>query len=65
MYFTGRGVLKDQIEAHKWLTIAEISEHDSAKTNRQLIERQMTDSDIAESLRRVTDWFKKYNEVNS
>ena len=65
MYFTGRGVAKDQIEAHKWLTIAEISDHESAKTNRELIERQMSDSEIADSLQRVTKWFQEQAKSDS
>ena len=64
MYLTGKGTNKDIVQAHKFLTISEILDYQDAKQNRLIIENEMTDDQIAESLKEVTQWFRKKREGN-
>lgn len=59
MYLTGKGTNKDIVQAHKFLTISEILDYQDAKQNRLIIENEMSDDQIAESLKEVTQWFRK------
>ena len=62
MYLTGKGTNKDIVQAHKFLTISEILDYQDAKQNRLIIENEMSDDQIAESLKEVTLWFRKKRE---
>ena len=62
MYLTGKGTNKDIVKAHKFLTISEILDYQDAKQNRLIIENEMSDDQIAESLKEVTQWFRKKRE---
>ena len=62
MYLTGKGTNKDIVQAHKFLTISEILDYQDAKQNRLIIENEMSDDQIAESLKEVTQWFRKKRE---
>jgi hypothetical protein len=62
MYLTGKGTNKDIVQAHKFLTISEILDYQDAKQNRLIIENEMSDHQIAESLKEVTQWFRKKRE---
>ena len=64
MYLTGKGTNKNIVQAHKFLTISEILDYQDAKQNRLIIENEMTDDQIAESLKEVTQWFRKKREGN-
>lgn len=62
MYLTGKGTNKDIVQAHKFLTISEILDYQDAKQNRLIIENEMSDDQIAQSLKEVTQWFRKKRE---
>ena len=62
MYLTGKGTNKDIVQAHKFLTISEILDYQDAKQNRLIIENEMSDDQIAESLKEVTQWFRNKRE---
>ena len=51
MYYSGRGVPKDNVYAYMWWNIAASHGYDNARTNREIVERQMSQSAIAEAQR--------------
>ena len=63
MYYFGRGVPQDYIEAHKWLNLAasrflasEADKRAHALKNRDIVARQMTRWQIAEAQRLARQW---------
>jgi YidC/Oxa1 family membrane protein insertase len=66
MYFTGRGVLQDYVEAHMWLNLAasrfstaEIRNLDQAIRDRDHVAAKMTPAQIAEAQRLAREWKPK------
>ena len=49
MYFQGDGVLQDYAYAHMWWNIAASSGHKNASINRDIVEKEMTPSQIQEA----------------
>jgi uncharacterized protein len=63
MYFTGRGVLQDYVEAHKWFNLAasrystsDIRSRDQAIQDRQSVAAKMTPEQIAEAQKLARQW---------
>lgn len=56
MHFTGQGVRRDLIAAHKWFNLAAI--HGSADARRYRVEaaREMSNREIAEAQRQAREW---------
>jgi TPR repeat protein len=66
MYFTGRGVLQDYVEAHMWLNLAasrfstaEIRNRDQAIRDRDHVAAKMTPAQIAEAQKLAREWRPK------
>jgi TPR repeat protein len=51
MYYNGRGVPQDYVQAHMWWNLAAAAGQKNAAKNRDIIARQMTPSQIAEAQR--------------
>jgi TPR repeat protein len=61
MYYQGQGVPPDQVQAHKWLTLATITftnkpERDQAIKVRNSVATQMTPAQIAEAQKVAREW---------
>ena len=66
MYFTGRGVLQDYVEAHMWLNLAasrfstaDIRNRDQAIRDRDHVAAKMTPARIAEAQKLAREWKPK------
>jgi TPR repeat protein len=56
LYANGEGVPKNDAEAYFWWNLAAAQGHEKAKTNRDIIEKDMTREQIAEAQRRSAAW---------
>ena len=66
MYFTGRGVLQDYVEAHMWLNLAasrfsaaETRNRDQAIRDRDHVAAKMTPAQVAEAQKLAREWKPK------
>ena len=59
MYANGKGVAKNNTEAYFWWSLATAQGHEQAETNRTIIEKEMTQEQIAEAQRRSAAWKPK------
>ena len=57
MYFTGRGVPKDNVLAYHWFTLAAAQGNDAARRANALAQHKMTAEQIAEA-QKLSDEFK-------
>ena len=55
----------NNIQAHKWLNIAEANGHKFAQKNRALIEKRMTIDQIAEAQILAKEWMEKHGKVKA
>jgi hypothetical protein len=66
LHFTGRGVLQDYVEAHKWLNIAgtglEGDERNQCVELRDKVAGLMTPAQLAEAQRRAADWIEAFRK---
>ncbi len=60
MYFKGHGAKQDYINAYAWLTLSTTNRRDSAKPNREMLERLMTSSQLVESNKLFRESLAKY-----
>lgn len=60
MYCSGRGVLMDMIEAHKWFNLAASRGNEDARRCRLEISREMERRDIGEAQRRAREWLSRH-----
>lgn len=58
MYFKGKGVQKNNIEACKWLLISETLGQEAGKKNRIFVERQMTSDQVSQAHKLANVWLK-------
>ncbi len=56
MYYKGRGVPQDDVQAHKWVNLAK------ATKNRDNVAKRMTPDQIAEALRLAREWRAKHGK---
>ena len=56
MYITGRGVPQDYVQAHMWFNLAAARGDDDASHNRDLLEKRMTSTQVAEAQKRAREW---------
>lgn len=56
MYFKGKGVTQDYVEAHKWFNLAAAHGSKKALMNRDTLTKRMTPAQIAEAQRRARNW---------
>ena len=59
MYFMGKGVPQDYVEAHKWLSLAAAQGYKDVAKFRDLIASTMTPEQIAEAQRLAREWKPK------
>ena len=59
MYYEGRGVLQDYVEAHMWLNLAASKNHYLAREKRDEVARRMTEDQIADAQRQAREWFNR------
>jgi TPR repeat protein len=59
MFDNGIGVPKSNVDAYFWFNLAAAQGVDVAKTNRDIIEKEMTREQIAEAQRRSAAWKPK------
>ena len=59
MYAKGQGVLQDDVYAHMWANIAASGDHKDAVEFRNLVEKQMTPSQIAEAQKLARECVRK------
>ena len=60
MYLNGDGVIQDTVSAHMWWNIAASSGDSGGKTNRDVIAKDMTPSQIAEAQRMARKWMEEH-----
>lgn len=59
MYCSGRGVVLDLIEAHKWFNLAALRGNDDARRYRTEISRELDRRQIGEAQRRARTWLSR------
>jgi len=63
MYYEGKGVPEDNVQAHKWYNLAASRSkekvHDQSVQYRNFIEKQMTPAQVAEAKRLAREWKPK------
>ena len=62
----GKGVPKDNIEAHKWFNLAATKGHKGARKNRDIVAKKMTPAQIAQAQKLANElWaaFKKRKNI--
>ena len=59
MYYEGKGVLQDYVEAHKWLNLATSGNHRLARKKRDEVAQRMTADQIAEAQHQAREWFNR------
>ena len=59
MYRKGRGVVKDEVEAYKWLLLAGAQGSEDAKKDYAIVERTLTAAERAEGQRLAREWNPK------
>jgi TPR repeat protein len=60
MYASGEGVVQDYVMAHMYFNIAGASGDKYAIKGRDIIEKNMTPSQIAEAQKLAGEWMKKH-----
>ena len=60
MYIDGKGVKKNYVKAHMYLNIASAKGRQRAKTNRDIVAKEMTPEQIAEAQKLAREWMKKH-----
>jgi TPR repeat protein len=60
MYGTGSGVPPDNVQAHMWFIIAVTSGGEHAIHNRDVIVKEMTPAEIAESQTLAREWMERH-----
>lgn len=60
MYYDGKGVTVDDIEAYKWLNIALIGGYEIEKYRISSLEKRMTASQIESAQKLVREWEEKH-----
>lgn len=56
MYCSGRDVVLDLVEAHKWFNLAALKGNAEAKRYRQEISLELTRADVARAQKRAREW---------
>ena len=56
MYFMGRGVPQDVVQAHLWLNLAAAQGHELARKFRDLLAERMTPAQVADAHGLVREW---------
>ena len=56
MYGTGRGVVKDEVEAYKWYLLSGAQGNANAKKGIEIIERVLTPQQRAEGQKIAREW---------
>ncbi|MBM14690.1 MAG: hypothetical protein CMH75_01135 [Nitrospina sp.] len=59
MYFKGKGIAKNIVQADKWLLISEELGQEAGKKNRIFVERQMNSDQISKARKLAKSWLKK------
>jgi len=59
MYAQGQGVPQDILRAHVWFNLSATQGHQDAVRNREIAERRMTPTQIAEAQKLARDWKPK------
>ena len=59
MYWFGNGVVKDELEAYKWVLLAAMQGDEQAKENIDLIEKDLTATQRLEGQRLAREWKPK------
>tara|TARA_B100000686_G_scaffold30512_1_gene31262 strand:+ start:988 stop:1470 length:483 start_codon:yes stop_codon:yes gene_type:complete len=62
MYRNGKGVNLDNTQAYKWYNIASAKGNESAQEFRDIIEKEMTPSQIAEAQRLAREWMESHRK---
>lgn len=61
MYYNGRGVKRDYVQAHKWWGLAAANGHMDAAHNRDFVATKMSPAQLAEAQRLVREWRATHN----
>jgi len=61
MYSIGRGVVRDNVDAHKWFNLAAVQGCPRAKIERQALAAEMSAHEVAEAQRRAREWLTAVN----
>ena len=70
MYRDGRGVTQDYVQAHKWFNIASVDEYlitpvdgfVTARENRDIVEKRMTQEQIAKAKKLAREWMEAHKQ---
>lgn len=60
MYSTGRDVVADLVEAHKWFSIAALRGNAEARRYRQELASEMSRQEISVAQRRAREWLAQH-----
>ena len=59
MYFKGKGIAKNIVQADKWLLISKELGQEAGEKNRIFVERQMNSDQISKARKLAKNWLKK------
>ena len=59
MYYDGRGVPQDYVEAHKWYNLAAAGGIELARGDRDIVAEKMTPAQISEAQKLAREWQPK------
>ena len=59
MYFKGKGIAKNIVQADKWLLISKELGQEAGEKNRIFVERQMNSDQISKAHKLAKSWLKK------
>ncbi len=62
MYGYGRGVIQDYVQAHTWFNIGAANGYEEAIKNRDIVEEDMTASDISRAKKLAQEWMAKHQK---
>jgi hypothetical protein len=59
MYGNGYGVIQDYTRALMWWTIAASQGHETARKNRDIVEKKMSPANVSKAQKLAREWMKK------
>jgi len=60
MYYDGKGVPPNYLQAHMWFNLAGAAGNDEAVKRRDMVAKKMTPAQIVEAQRLAREWMQKH-----
>ena len=64
MYYLGRGVLQDYVQAHMWYNLAAAQGDNAAAKNRDIVAAKMTSADVSKAQHMAREWLAKHGKTD-